>query len=182
MSLSLRWPAPLVEAPLPARLPLHSSLDVLQFVPADDAERDQGIVSRFDRADPKLFGGNIVSAELHEDSINDYLRFRNDLIGSEKPDATRDGVKRDGPFKLRVVIVNVVSGGRDIKFGRLVYELGIGGLSPGDFPLQEVSPMPASFAYPGAGQRRKTSDESAHDGRQSADYSAVHTPTSRPFI
>jgi len=54
-----------------------------------------------------LFGGNIVSAELQEDSVNDLLRFRNDLIGREKPDAARDGIEGDHAFNLRVVIVNV---------------------------------------------------------------------------
>jgi hypothetical protein len=106
VSVYLRWPAP----PLPARPSLHSSLDLLQFVPTDNAESSQGVVSRFDSNFPKLFDGNIGGAKLHEDLINDLLRFRNDLIGSEKPDAAYDGVKRDCPFNLRVVSVNMAGG------------------------------------------------------------------------
>jgi len=148
ISFGLRWPALL----LPARPSLPSSLDVVQFVSTDNAESFQGIVSGFDRTDPKFFGRNIVSAILHEDSIDNLLCFPNDLLRSEKPNAARDGVKRDRPFKLRVVIVNMVRGGRNIKFGSPFDELRIGGFPLGDFTLQEVSPMPASFTYPGAGQ------------------------------
>jgi hypothetical protein len=82
----------------------------LQFEPTDNAETFQGIVSLFDHTHTKLFGGYIVIPVLPEYSIDDLLYFRNDFIGSKKPNAARDGVKRDHAFYLRVVICDMVRG------------------------------------------------------------------------
>lgn len=57
-------------AAIPPR-PLRSSPEVLQFAPADNAERFQGIVSLFERDSPQLFGGNVVTAVPHDQSIGD---------------------------------------------------------------------------------------------------------------
>ena len=72
---------------------LRSSLEVLQFAPTDNAESFQRIVSRFDRAQPKLFSRQIVSPILPGYSIDDLLYFHDDLIRSKKPNAARGGVK-----------------------------------------------------------------------------------------